>query len=53
VVISQSEMLPADHARRPVVVVQSDAFNRSKLATVICIPLTELIFAGIDIVLGR
>lgn len=26
--------------RRPVVVIQSDAFNRSRIATVICIPLT-------------
>ena len=27
--------------RRPVVVIQGDAFNRSKLATVVCIPLTS------------
>jgi len=27
--------------RRPVVVVQSDSFNRSKIATVVCIPLTS------------
>ncbi|MBN1489948.1 MAG: type II toxin-antitoxin system PemK/MazF family toxin [Phycisphaerae bacterium] len=27
--------------RRPVVVVQGDALNRSKLATVICVPLTS------------
>ena len=27
--------------RRPVVVVQSDALNRSRLATVICVPLTS------------
>ena len=27
--------------RRPVVVVQSDAFNRSRLATVVCVPLTS------------
>ena len=26
--------------RRPVVVIQCDAFNRSRIATVICIPLT-------------
>jgi mRNA interferase MazF len=26
--------------RRPVVVIQSDAFNRSRIATVVCIPLT-------------
>ena len=27
--------------RRPVVVVQSDSFNRSNLATVVCVPLTS------------
>jgi mRNA interferase MazF len=27
--------------RRPVLVVQGDAFNRSRVATVICIPLTS------------
>lgn len=27
--------------RRPVVIVQSDALNRSRLATVVCIPLTS------------
>ena len=27
--------------RRPVVVVQGDAFNRSRLATVVCVPLTS------------
>ena len=27
--------------RRPVVVVQSDAFNRSALRTVVCVPLTS------------
>ncbi len=27
--------------RRPVVVVQSDAFNRSTLATAVCVPLTS------------
>lgn len=27
--------------RRPVVVVQGDSFNRSRLATVVCIPLTS------------
>lgn len=26
--------------RRPVVVIQSDAFNRSRIGTVVCIPLT-------------
>jgi len=28
-------------SRRPVVVVQSDAFNRSAIRTVVCIPLTS------------
>lgn len=27
--------------RRPVVVVQGDSFNRSRLATVVCVPLTS------------
>jgi mRNA interferase MazF len=27
--------------RRPIVVVQSDAFNRSRIATVVCVPLTS------------
>lgn len=27
--------------RRPVVVVQADSFNRSRIATVVCIPLTS------------
>jgi mRNA interferase MazF len=27
--------------RRPVVVVQSDSFNRSRIATVVCVPLTD------------
>ena len=27
--------------RRPVVVIQSDAFNRSRIATVVCVPLTS------------
>ncbi len=26
--------------RRPVVVIQGDAFNRSRIATVVCVPLT-------------
>lgn len=48
-VISQGEIwwadLPAPTGsgpgfRRPVVVVQSDAFNRSRIATVVCVPLT-------------
>lgn len=33
--------------RRPVVVVQSDALNRSRIATVVCVPLTSnLVWAG-------
>lgn len=48
-VISQGEIwwadLPAPAGsgpgfRRPVVVVQGDAFNRSRIATVVCVPLT-------------
>ena len=27
--------------RRPIVVVQGDAFNRSRIATVVCVPLTS------------
>ena len=27
--------------RRPVVVVQGDAFNRSRIATIVCVPLTS------------
>jgi mRNA interferase MazF len=50
VVISQGEVWWADLPdptgsgpgfRRPVVVVQSDALNRSRIATVICVPLTS------------
>ena len=49
-VISQGEVwwadLPAPEGsgpgfRRPVVVVQGDAFNRSRIATVVCVPLTS------------
>jgi mRNA interferase MazF len=49
VVISQGDIWWADLAdpsrseagfRRPVVVVQSDAFNRSAIRTVVCVPLT-------------
>ena len=49
-VISQGEVWWADLSeptgsgpgfRRPVVVIQSDAFNRSRIATVVCIPLTS------------
>lgn len=49
-VISQGEVwwadLPEPSAsepgfRRPVVVVQGDAFNRSRIATVVCAPLTS------------
>jgi mRNA interferase MazF len=50
VVISQGDIwwaeLPnprksAPGFRRPVLVVQSDSFNRSQIATVICVPLTS------------
>jgi len=50
VVISQGEIWWADLPepagsgpgfRRPVVVVQGDSFNRSKIATVLCVPLTS------------
>jgi len=50
VVISQGDVWWADLPqpvgsgpgfRRPVVVIQSDAFNRSRIATVVCIPLTS------------
>jgi mRNA interferase MazF len=50
VVISQGEVWWADLPelsrsapgfRRPVVVVQGDAFNRSRIATVVCVPLTS------------
>ena len=49
-VISQGEVWWADLGdpvgsapgfRRPGVVVQSDSFNRSKIATVVCVPLTS------------
>ena len=49
-VISQGEVWWADLPeptgsgpgfRRPVVVVQADALNRSRLATVVCVPLTS------------
>lgn len=49
-VISQGEVWWADIPpptgsgpgfRRPVVVVQGDALNRSRLATVVCVPLTS------------
>ena len=34
--------------RRPVVIIQGDAFNRSRLATVVCVPLTTNIrWAGV------
>ena len=48
-VISQGEIWWADLPppvgsgpgfRRPVIVIQSDAFNRSRIATVVCVPLT-------------
>jgi len=50
VVISQGEVwwadlgIPSGSApglRRPVVVVQCDAFNRSRIGTVVCVPLTS------------
>jgi mRNA interferase MazF len=50
VVISQGEVWWADlpapavsgpRFRRPVVVIQADALNRSRIATVICVPLTS------------
>jgi mRNA interferase MazF len=49
-VISQGEVWWADLPepsgsepgfRRPVLVVQGDAFNRSRIATVVCVPLTS------------
>jgi mRNA interferase MazF len=48
-VVSQGEVWWADLPkpigsgpgfRRPVVVIQCDAFNRSRIATVVCVPLT-------------
>jgi mRNA interferase MazF len=50
VVVSQGEIwwadLPAPTGsgpgfRRPVVIVQGDALNRSRIATVVCVPLTS------------
>jgi mRNA interferase MazF len=50
VVISQADIWWADMPtptgsgpgfRRPVVVVQGDALNRSRIATVVCVPLTS------------
>lgn len=32
---------PAPGYRRPVLVVQGDAFNRSRIGTVVCVPLTS------------
>jgi mRNA interferase MazF len=56
VVVAQGEIWWADLPepagsspgyRRPVVIVQSDALNRSRLATVVCVPLTgNLRWAG-------
>jgi mRNA interferase MazF len=49
VVISQGEIWWADLGmvagsraanRRPVLIIQSDQFNRSRIATVVCVPLT-------------
>ena len=38
-----SESLPdlSPGYRRPIVVVQGDSFNRSKISTVVCVPLTS------------
>jgi mRNA interferase MazF len=50
VVVSQGEVWWADlpeptgsgpGLRRPVVVVQGDSFNRSRISTVVCVPLTS------------
>jgi mRNA interferase MazF len=50
VVVAQGEIWWADlpdpigsgpGLRRPVVVVQGDAFNRSRIATAVCVPLTS------------
>jgi len=50
VVIAQGDICWADMAnpvgsapgyRRPIVIVQGDAFNQSRIATVVCIPLTS------------
>jgi mRNA interferase MazF len=50
VVIAQGEIWWADLAdpigsspgyRRPVLVVQCDAFNRSRIGTIVCVPLTS------------
>jgi len=50
VVISQGDIWWADLPmpvgsgpgfRRPVVVIQGDAFNRSRISTVVCVPLTS------------
>ena len=49
-VVSQGEIWWADLPtpvgsgpgfRRPVVIIQCDAFNRSRIATVVCVPLTS------------
>jgi len=49
VVVSQGEIwwadLPEPHGslagfRRPVIIVQGNAFNRSRIATAVCVPLT-------------
>ena len=54
-VISQGEVWWADLPdpvgsgpgfRRPVVVVQCDAFNRSRIGTVVCVPLTSNLALG-------
>ena len=74
-VISQAEIWWADMPaptgsgpgfRRPVVVVKENALSRSRIATVVCVPLTSNLrwasapgnvqlsaLAGIDVILGR
>lgn len=55
----------APAVQRPVLVVQSDAFNRSRIGTAVCVPLTSnlrwadapgnvlLTSRALDVVLGR
>lgn len=56
-VVSQGEIWWADSPvpkgsapgfRRPVVVVQSDAFNRSRISTAVCVPLTSNLKWGLS-----
>jgi mRNA-degrading endonuclease toxin of MazEF toxin-antitoxin module len=57
VVISQGEIWWADFPsstgsgsgfRRPVVVMQCDALNRSRITTAVCVPLTSNLKWGLD-----